>query len=76
MGAEQGAKGAAGKKRTFNKSDGGRAGDRAGGRGGGKDKPRDNNNKGNNFKKRDFKADRKQGGAPSSSSGMQIVKAE
>ena len=45
MGAEQGPK-AAGKKRTFNKTDG----DKKGGRQG------DNKKGGNNFKKRDFKA--------------------
>ena len=87
MGAEQGPK-KAGMKRTFNKSEGGKS-DRKGGRTGDAPKgnfnkggPRDNksggsrDNKGgnNNFKKRDFKAQGKPTGAPSS--GMEVVKAE
>lgn len=86
MGAEQGPK-KAGIKRTFNKSEGGKT-DRKGGRpgdaakgsfnkGGARDNKggnRDNKGGNNTFKKRDFKAQGKQTGAPSS--GMEVVKAE
>jgi hypothetical protein len=86
MGAEQGPK-KAGIKRTFNKSEGGKS-DRKGGRtgdaakgsfnkGGARDNKggnRDSKGGNNTFKKRDFKAQGKQTGAPSS--GMEVVKAE
>jgi hypothetical protein len=86
MGAEQGPK-KAGIKRTFNKSEGGkpvrkggRTGDAGKGsfnKGGSRDNKggnRDNKGGNNTFKKRDFKAQGKQTGAPSS--GMEVVKAE
>ena len=73
MGGEQGPKTAGGKKRTFNKSSGGKGdkGDRKPHTGDRKPQTGGDNKKGGSFKKRDFKAQSKQ-----PSSGMEVVRAE